>query len=108
MDAETGEITLPSSQDSNRAATNADALVISTDLDHPANRISELCRLFYTLGWVTGTGGGVSIRYGPHIYLAPSGVQKERMQPLDMFVMDYATRQYLRRPPVCYPLCRCV
>ena len=40
------------------------------------------------------------IRKGDHIYLAPSGVQKEMMQPSDMFVMDYSTKQYLRRPAV--------
>lgn len=82
------------------SSESADALVKSSDPEHPANRIAELCRLFYTLGWVTGTGGGVSIRHGEHIYLAPSGVQKERMQPEDMFVMEYATKRYLRRPPV--------
>ncbi|KAK5134648.1 hypothetical protein LTR08_006304 [Meristemomyces frigidus] len=77
---------------------DADALIHSSDPLHPANHISDLCRRFYTLGWVTGTGGGVSIRSGDHIYLAPSGVQKEMMQPTDMFVMDYNTKQYLRRP----------
>ena len=49
---------------------------------------------------VTGTGGGTSIREGERIYIAPSGVQKELMKPQDLFVMDYATREYLRRPPV--------
>lgn len=34
----------------------------SDDPLHPANLIPELCRLFYNLGWVTGTGGGISIR----------------------------------------------
>jgi methylthioribulose-1-phosphate dehydratase len=58
---------------------------------------------------VTGTGGGTSIRHGPHIYLAPSGVQKERIQPSDMFVMDLATHAYIRspkalRPSQCTPL----
>uniref|UniRef100_A0A8C1JEP5 APAF1 interacting protein n=1 Tax=Cyprinus carpio TaxID=7962 RepID=A0A8C1JEP5_CYPCA len=48
--------------------------------DHPRVLIPELCRLFYELGWVTGTGGGVSLRHGEHIYIAPSGVQKERIQ----------------------------
>ncbi|KAI7165178.1 Methylthioribulose-1-phosphate [Hortaea werneckii] len=78
---------------------DANALVTSPDPNHPANRIADLCRLFYTLGWVTGTGGGVSIKHDNHIYLAPSGVQKERMEAFDMFVMDYTTKQYLRRPP---------
>ncbi|KAK5113071.1 Methylthioribulose-1-phosphate dehydratase [Meristemomyces frigidus] len=82
---------------------NADALVLSTDPLHPANHISDLCRRFYTLGWVTGTGGGVSIRHGDHIYLAPSGVQKEMMQPTDMFVMDYRTKKYIRQPAVLKP-----
>ncbi|KAK3675817.1 Methylthioribulose-1-phosphate dehydratase [Recurvomyces mirabilis] len=80
-----------------------DELVRSDDPLHPANHISDLCRRFHTLGWVTGTGGGVSIRHGDHIYLAPSGVQKEMMQPTDMFVMDYETKEYLRRPKVLKP-----
>jgi hypothetical protein len=29
---------------------------------HPRRLIPELCRLFYRLGWVTGTGGGKSAR----------------------------------------------
>ncbi|KAK4952452.1 Methylthioribulose-1-phosphate dehydratase [Elasticomyces elasticus] len=81
-----------------------DTLVTSPDPMHPANHISELCRKFYDLGWVTGTGGGVSIKKGDHVYLAPSGVQKEMMQPEDMFVMDWGTKQYIRKPPVGTPV----
>ncbi|XP_037296292.1 probable methylthioribulose-1-phosphate dehydratase isoform X1 [Manduca sexta] len=60
-------------------------------LEHPRNLIPELCKQFYHLGWVTGTGGGISIKegwycYRDNIYIAPSGVQKERMQPNDLFV----------------------
>ncbi len=50
--------------------------------------ICQLCRHFYTLGWVSGTGGGISIRDGDRIYMAPSGVQKERIQPEELFVLD--------------------
>lgn len=32
--------------------------------EHPRNLIPELCRQFYNLGWVTGTGGGISIKHG--------------------------------------------
>ncbi|XP_028299107.1 methylthioribulose-1-phosphate dehydratase [Gouania willdenowi] len=60
--------------------------------EHPSLLIPELCRLFYQLGWVTGTGGGVSLRRGNHIYIAPSGVQKERIQPEDLFVCDMDQR----------------
>ncbi|XP_022236120.1 methylthioribulose-1-phosphate dehydratase-like, partial [Limulus polyphemus] len=56
--------------------------------EHPRNLIPELLRQFYTLGWVSGTGGGISIKYGDEIYIAPSGVQKERVQPEDLFVQD--------------------
>lgn len=50
--------------------------------------ICELCRQFYGLGWVSGTGGGISIRDTQAIYMAPSGVQKERIRPEDVFVLD--------------------
>ena len=50
--------------------------------------IAELCRLFYFKGWASGTGGGISIRRGEQIFMAPSGVQKERIKPEDVFVLD--------------------
>lgn len=53
-----------------------------------AELICELCRGFYQLGWVSGTGGGISIRGPEGIYMAPSGVQKERIRPEDVFVLD--------------------
>ncbi|CDR43572.1 CYFA0S12e01992g1_1 [Cyberlindnera fabianii] len=80
-----------------------DALITSTDPSHPANLICELCRLFYSNGWVTGTGGGISIRSSNLIYIAPSGVQKERMIPENMFVMDLETKEYKRTPKVYKP-----
>ncbi|KAJ3333544.1 hypothetical protein HDU76_006851 [Blyttiomyces sp. JEL0837] len=76
---------------------NGDALVKSNDPEHPANLIPELCRLMYTLGWVTGTGGGISIKHKEQIYIAPSGVQKERIQPEDLFVVT-PQRDILRSP----------
>lgn len=54
--------------------------------NHPRNLIPELCNEFYNLGWVTGTGGGISIKLDHEIYIAPSGVQKERIQPDELFV----------------------
>jgi methylthioribulose-1-phosphate dehydratase len=50
--------------------------------------ICELCRHFYQLGWASGTGGGISVRDGGKIYMAPSAVQKERLMPEDIFVLD--------------------
>jgi methylthioribulose-1-phosphate dehydratase len=63
-------------------------------LEKPANdqqireRVCELCRHLYSLGWASGTGGGMSIREGDADYMAPSGVQKERLSPEDIFVLD--------------------
>ena len=51
--------------------------------------ICELCKQFFDSGWVTGTGGSISIRYGNRIYMTPSGVQKERLGPEDIFTLDY-------------------
>jgi hypothetical protein len=39
-----------------------DHLIKSDDPQHPANLIPNLCKVFWGLGWVTGTGGGTSIR----------------------------------------------
>ncbi|HEY5038135.1 MAG TPA: methylthioribulose 1-phosphate dehydratase [bacterium] len=50
--------------------------------------VCELCRNFYQLGWASGTGGGISIKEGGRIYMAPSGVQKERLSPKDIFVLN--------------------
>lgn len=95
-------MSLPETNGQESAQSN-DSLILSEDPHHPANHICTLCRNFYNLGWVTGTGGGTSIRKGPHIFIAPSGVQKELMQPENIFVLDYATRSYLRKPPVLKP-----
>ncbi|GME67617.1 unnamed protein product [[Candida] boidinii] len=80
-----------------------DVLITSEDPVHPANLICELCRNFYNNGWVTGTGGGISIRDGDKIYIAPSGVQKERMVPENMFVLSLNSKNYLRTPEIYKP-----
>ncbi len=54
----------------------------------PRTIVVELCRAFYGLGWVSGTGGGVSLREGERVFMAPSGVQKERLREGDIFVLD--------------------
>lgn len=89
---------MDSSHQADDAITKNDHLITSTDPNHPANLICTLCRNFYTLGWVTGTGGGTSIVKDSHIFIAPSGVQKELMQPSDIFVLQRDTRSCLRKP----------
>jgi methylthioribulose-1-phosphate dehydratase len=53
--------------------------------------LCELLRVFYDKGWVSGTGGGIC---GPSddgkMFLAPTGVHKERVRPDDFFVVDPA------------------
>lgn len=56
--------------------------------EHPRRLIPELCKQMYSLGWVTGTGGGISIKLDDEIYIAPSGVQKERIQIDDIFIQN--------------------
>ncbi|PHH68405.1 hypothetical protein CDD82_591 [Ophiocordyceps australis] len=86
-----------------------DLLVTSSDPNHPANLIPSLCAKFWSLGWVTGTGGGCSIRDDDLVYIAPSGVQKELLKSSDIYVLSLAaqvsstTRTYLRSPPSLKP-----
>ncbi|KAL9113401.1 MAG: hypothetical protein Q9227_002442, partial [Pyrenula ochraceoflavens] len=86
---------------------NNDHLIQSQDPNHPANLIPELCKRFYQWGWVTakGTGGGTSIRLNEHVFIAPSGVQKELIKAENIFVLSYPTpkyppeaRKYIRKP----------
>ncbi|MBV1862666.1 MAG: methylthioribulose 1-phosphate dehydratase [Nannocystaceae bacterium] len=72
---------------------------MTPDADIPS-LICELCRQFYDLGWVSGTGGGISIKGEAGIFMAPSGVQKERIAPADVFVLadDLSTCSVVTAP----------
>lgn len=62
---------------------------MTISVEEAKDLICQLCRNFYSQGWVSGTGGGISMKAaGDTIVMAPSGVQKERMEPEDMFVLD--------------------
>ncbi|XVE92746.1 hypothetical protein REPUB_Repub01dG0126200 [Reevesia pubescens] len=58
--------------------------------------VADLCRQFYTLGWLSGTGGSITIKVHDDsiprsqqlIVMSPSGVQKERMVAEDMYVLS--------------------
>ena len=56
--------------------------------DDAKRLICELGARFYALGWVSGTGGGISIRHGGRVYMAPSGVQKELLTPEVVYELD--------------------
>src|SRR5229473_3304546 len=51
--------------------------------------LCELLRAYYQRGWVAGTGGGIC---GPtqdgNIFLAPTGVHKELVEPQDFFIVS--------------------
>lgn len=49
--------------------------------------ICDLAGAFYHLGWASGTGGGICIRTGDTVVMAPSGVQKERIRPEELFTI---------------------
>jgi methylthioribulose-1-phosphate dehydratase len=56
--------------------------------DDARSVIVALCRRFYAQGWVSGTGGGVSVRLGERVFMAPSGVQKEMIEPSWIYELD--------------------
>ena len=61
--------------------------------------IASLARQFYDSGWFPGSGGSLTIRASPdRIFIAPSGVQKERIKANDIFILD-RNAQVIERPP---------
>ncbi|PSR95694.1 Enolase-phosphatase [Actinidia chinensis var. chinensis] len=100
-----------------KMATTSQAYLESNPVRETTALISELCRQFYTLGWVSGTGGSITIKVHDEsvpksnqlIVMSPSGVQKERMVPEDMYVMSPTgsilcsplSKPYPHKPPKC-------
>jgi methylthioribulose-1-phosphate dehydratase len=66
--------------------------------DEPPKLIVEICKQFYSKGWVSGTGGGISIKRDGKVYIAPSGVHKERMEESQIFILDGDTMKILYNP----------
>lgn len=66
---------------------DAPASSSATDDRSTAALVCELCRIFYAQGWASGTGGGISIRDAQGVWMAPSGVQKERIDASDVFLL---------------------
>ena len=45
---------------------------------------TDICRNFYNLGWVSGTGGGMAIKYGNHATtLAPHKTDHPTKSPIN-------------------------
>ena len=45
---------------------------------------------------IPGILGGISIRHEDDIYIAPSGVQKERILPSELFCTDMAGSKFIK------------
>ncbi|CAJ0935215.1 unnamed protein product, partial [Mesorhabditis belari] len=58
----------------------------------------DLMKHFYKKDWMTGTGGAMGIRIGDELWISPSGVQKERIKPSDIFIYDFKTLTILQQP----------
>lgn len=61
--------------------------------------LSELLRDFHARGWASGTGGGIcGTTMDGHLFLAPTGVHKERVVPDDFFVVDPSDGHVVSEP----------
>ncbi|KAF9610591.1 hypothetical protein IFM89_023385 [Coptis chinensis] len=101
----------------NEGGVSSQAYIESKVVNSTRELVSELCRHFYTLGWVSGTGGSITIKVHDEnipksqqlIIMSPSGVQKERMVPEDMYLLDSngsvlftpSPKPYPNKPPKC-------
>ncbi|KAJ9671611.1 hypothetical protein PVL29_025359 [Vitis rotundifolia] len=100
-----------------KMAATSQAYLESTPVNDTRKLLSDLCRHFYGLGWVSGTGGSITIKVHDEsipkpqqlIVMSPSGVQKERMVPEDMYVLSPSgcflsspsPKPYPNKPPKC-------
>ncbi|KAG9129093.1 hypothetical protein Leryth_019828 [Lithospermum erythrorhizon] len=97
--------------------TRSQAYIEGGKVKETKGLISELCRHFYNQGWVSGTGGSITIKVHDEsipkpqqlIVMSPSGVQKERMVESDMYVLSPegavlsapSPKPYPHKPPKC-------
>ena len=91
----------PASSDAGALSTSTSSAVSYPSVAEAKKLVAELCSSFYGLGWVSGTGGGLSMRAGPggeSVVMAPSGVQKERMAADDMFVLRASDGEVVSEP----------
>ena len=65
----------------------------------PKELICQLCQNFYDLGWVTGSGGGMSIKVDDKVFVAPSGVQKEDLIVQDVFTLSASDKDVIIESP---------
>ncbi|KAK9056956.1 hypothetical protein SSX86_024321 [Deinandra increscens subsp. villosa] len=100
-----------------KMAVTSQAYLQGSQVAQTKSLISELCRLFYNLGWVSGTGGSITAKVHDDsvpksdqlIIMSPSGVQKERMVEEDMYVLSSSgsilfspsPKPYPHKPPKC-------
>lgn len=99
------------------AATESEAYLEGEAVREARELVAELCRHFYGQGWVTGTGGSITVKANDSalpladqlIVMSPSGVQKERMVAEDMYVLSAdgkvlsspVSKPWPNKPPKC-------
>ncbi|KAK3118705.1 hypothetical protein QOZ80_9BG0704740 [Eleusine coracana subsp. coracana] len=99
------------------AGTASEAYLAGEAVREARELVAELCRHFYGMGWVTGTGGSITVKVNDPavpladrlIVMSPSGVQKERMVAEDMYVMSAdgkvlsapVAKPWPNKPPKC-------
>lgn len=83
-------------------------------IDDPRELLCALLRDFHARGWASGTGGGIC---GPAdadtLWVAPTGVHKELVEPADLFRIRIADGELLEapeglRPSECAPIFRAI
>uniref|UniRef100_A0AC34QT52 Class II aldolase/adducin N-terminal domain-containing protein n=1 Tax=Panagrolaimus sp. JU765 TaxID=591449 RepID=A0AC34QT52_9BILA len=58
----------------------------------------DLMKSFFEKGWMVGSSGGMAVSTTKFIFYSPSSVQKERLTPDDLFVLDQETFELVSRP----------
>ncbi|XP_046864107.1 methylthioribulose-1-phosphate dehydratase-like [Xenia sp. Carnegie-2017] len=75
-----------------RTLSDSNECVISNAMlqstDDPRVIIPRICVEFHRKGWMSGSGGAISIKSGNEIFVSPSGILKEQVTPELLFLCN--------------------
>ncbi|CAI4228320.1 unnamed protein product [Auanema sp. JU1783] len=68
---------------------------------------SYVCQRYYKYGWMRGCGGAMACLQGNILFVTPEDVQKDRLTPKQIFILNVETKILEQSPPELQPTLSC-